>query len=760
MGDTYQTQDRGGNAAYERYLQGMDASMRQKVALTAAHLLCAGNLADMGMGSGSGSYALAALYPDLHVTGVDVNGEMIQRARSRYVLPNLHFQQGDVAEPCFPAGSQEAILDSSVLHHVTSFNGYDRSAAARALAVQAMQLTEHGVLIVRDFVDPGPGMVWLDLPTSDGTEENVPEREDPRKCSTAALLERFAREFRLLQTSAVERGFACRVIEPVADCPLRPGFQRYELAYTHAVEFLLRKDYRRDWETEVQEEYTYATQAEFETIFQRLGLRVLASTPIRNPWIVQHRFRDKFDLWETTGRRLDDPATNYVIVGQKVAAGVGVRLAECGERPRINYLELTHYRHVETGQVYDLARRPNTTIDVLPWFQRQGEVFVLARRSYPRPILSAQPRGSISTDGSTPAAYLSEPLNVQQGDKPLGQTVEELLGEFAAIGSDNILSCEAGHTCYPSPGGLQEEIRSILVEVQPTNVQIQLANRSGFSSSGELRAIEARQALRSAQVGGLPECRLERNIYDLLLRRDLGPGPWIGANIDVPPSQQHDSVTTFSALMGRMPRRRFRRVTAADRARFLDVVCSQFDELDAVGRTVASQVLEFVIPRTLSRNSVAVAPLCRHHDEVLLGVDDDDLPAAQCFVGNSELLVAPAWRLPREVIGIRASRIWIAHRLRAEYGAVAGEMWELGGPYHPSPGVTPEVVHPLAVHVKRMEPDAARRLYWLPLREMVQRRSEVQDGHLLTLVLALPTHWDCYLLRRTDFSPFTAAESR
>jgi len=38
--------------AIARDLAGMDASMRQKVALTAAHLLCEGRVADMGMGSG------------------------------------------------------------------------------------------------------------------------------------------------------------------------------------------------------------------------------------------------------------------------------------------------------------------------------------------------------------------------------------------------------------------------------------------------------------------------------------------------------------------------------------------------------------------------------------------------------------------------------------------------------------------------------------------------------------------------------------
>src|SRR5262249_43276500 len=80
----YQAQARGQLTAYERYLAGMDASMRQKVALTAAHLLCEGRIADMGMGSGQGSHALAALYPRLEVIGVDIDDTMVALARQQY----------------------------------------------------------------------------------------------------------------------------------------------------------------------------------------------------------------------------------------------------------------------------------------------------------------------------------------------------------------------------------------------------------------------------------------------------------------------------------------------------------------------------------------------------------------------------------------------------------------------------------------------------------------------------------------------------
>src|SRR5262245_19057404 len=97
MQNKYDSQHRGGDDAYERYLRGMDSSMRQKVALTAAHLPGEGTVADMGMGSGSGTLALASLYPRVRVVGVDINPEMVSRANDKPRLPNLEFRSGDIA---------------------------------------------------------------------------------------------------------------------------------------------------------------------------------------------------------------------------------------------------------------------------------------------------------------------------------------------------------------------------------------------------------------------------------------------------------------------------------------------------------------------------------------------------------------------------------------------------------------------------------------------------------------------------------------
>src|SRR5688572_19014321 len=150
----------------------------------------------MGMGSGSGTLALAALYPRVRVVGVDVNPEMVERARVKHKLANLSFVEGDIAAQVFEPERLDGVFNSSVLHHVTSFNGYDHDAAARALREQVAQLAVGGSLIVRDFVAPPEAVVFLDLPASDGDAS-----DDPNGCSSAALFERFAREFRKLSAT-------------------------------------------------------------------------------------------------------------------------------------------------------------------------------------------------------------------------------------------------------------------------------------------------------------------------------------------------------------------------------------------------------------------------------------------------------------------------------------------------------------------------------------------------------------------------------
>lgn len=735
----YEQQHRGDRGAYQRYLDGMDASMRQKVALTAAHILSQGRIADMGMGSGTGSEALAALYPALQVVGVDVNPEMVAIASERYRLPNLEFVTGDIADRVFEDDSLDGVLNSSVLHHVTSFNEYDYEQARRALANQIAQLRAGGTLIVRDFLDPGPGEVYLDLPTDDGVPPGVMGRDDQESTdseisglSSAALFERFANEFRKL---ASQPGFEYqRVSEGDAENSLNAGFVRYRLSYKHAVEFVLRKDYRRDWATEVLEEYTYYSQADFERAFADLGLRVTASTPIRNPWIVRNRFRDKFELRDLEGRPLEFPATNYLIAGEKVATGEGVLFEERASRPPAGFLHMAHYRDVRSGTVMDLVRRPGRTLDIIPYFIEDDDCFVLSRKNYPRPIAAHVAK---TLDGRAVSGYVTEPLTLIQGDAPIGRSVEAALIQSGGIPSESILEFQQGSTYYPSPGGIEEEVRSTFVRTKPVFVESRLENRSGFSSAGQIRAIEAQQLLRAAQVGGLPDARLELNVYHLLQILGKHAGPWIGETIELGSAPSPLRVYSLNELDAIPARRVFEKVNAAASTGFLELRCSEFAELDQAGTAIHMQQREYVTPRPLSVFTVAAAVLRRSRDTVYIGIDDHDLPAAQSFYGNSNILVAPAWRLPHEIASITPAHGWIRERLAREYGVETGEIRELGGPYMPSPGSTPELVYPIAVEVRDdvcaknpSNSDSGRDLIWIELADFCAGFSRFRDGHL------------------------------
>ncbi len=714
---------RGDRGAYRRYLDGMDSSMRQKVALVAAHLSAQGQVADMGMGSGTGSHALAALYPALEVIGVDLDPTMVEIATERYAMKNLSFKVGDIAKPVFDKGCLQAVIDSSVLHHVTSFTGYEHQAAAEALRVQSEQLSEDGVLIVRDFMAPEDEIVLLDLPTSNGDEG-----EDVATCNSARLFERFATEFRLLHDKP---GFSYEKVEDASE-NLSPGWRRYRVSLRMATEFVLRKDYRRDWSAEAKEEYCYFTQAEFESVFGGLGLRVLASTPLRNPWIVNNRYEGKVALWTESGQPLEFPATNYVIVGEKVAPGLGVRFREGSSSPPSGFLKLDHYRNKESQKIADLVRRPHRTLDILPWFEVDGDHFVLARSSYPRPMLQAECRKSHTLDGAKAAGYVTEPLLVMQSDKPLGTTIEESLRADAGIEPGKIRGFDEGTSYYPSPGGIEEIVTSALVEVAPSFGSRALENRSGFSSAGRVMAIEAQQLLRSAQVGGLLDARLELNVYDLLLQRGQDLGPWIGEELELGDSELPRNSQGLETLLSRAARRLFERTDES--AGFLELRCSTFEELDAEDKVLHQAALEYVIPKTLSHNTLACALLRKCDGEVWIALDDVDLPAAQSFSGNSQILVAPAWRMPKEIRTLTPALDWTRRKIKEVYGVAAGKSWELGGRYHPSLGATPEVVHPVAFEVSEEGPEG-QDLEWVRLAEVVEHRAKLRDGHLRIVAL-------------------------
>lgn len=500
-GETYASQDRGDASAYEAYYAGMDKTAQGKRASASVHLPTGPGkkIADMGMGSGKASYLQAMLESSTKIVGVDINPTAVEYARGAYALPNLEFRQGDIEQMVFPPESLSGILNSSSLHHVHSFNGYDKSRVRNAIANQVRQLETGGVLVIRDFVVPDEGLVVFELPNGESGEN--PDAE---------LLVKFSKTARALAPEA-DRGFFLEELDAGEGC------RRFLVEARYAAEFVLRKDYQSDWDTEILEEYGYFTQSEFERAFEEEGLRVVMSKPFRNPWIVRNRFRGKYRAFRQNGEEVDFFSTNYVIVGEKVGKDMGVRLREktpvalSGD----GYLSFSRFRDLETGKVYDCVRRKGEVADLFPYAMRNGRPHVMLKTGAPRPMLGVVDRGNPNVDRAYYSGYVTEPVAVAAEVADLSRRTSERLSE--ALGSSIVPdSGVAGPSYYPSPGGIDERVVSKFFEVGETGEGKELSAWGNFTSGGKTKFMDAQEVLRVAQTGGLPEARTELAAYALL----------------------------------------------------------------------------------------------------------------------------------------------------------------------------------------------------------------------------------------------------
>jgi Methyltransferase domain len=712
-GARYGKQHRGGAAAYAAYFAGMDASVQQKVALTTAHFPARGRIADMGSGSGRGTYDLACLYDGLELVGVDINPVSVAMSAGQYRRPNLSFVVGDIAEKVFPDESLDGILDSSVLHHVSSFTGFDAGAVLAALDNQVAQLKTGGVIIVRDFVVPeGPAEVLIDLPTTDGRAEGAVV-----ELSTAALFALFARDWR----SSLNREGPLPYER--LDSP-REGFVRYRVLSRAAAEFVLRKDYRNDWDTELLEEYTYLSQDAFEAAFRERGLRVVVSAPIWNPWIVANRFEGRFHLHDLDGRTLPPPPTNYLIVGEKVRAGGGVELAEAGWREVAapGFLGLTYHREAATGDVMELVERPNQTVDLVPWFEEDGQLLVYAKKGFPRPVANAcaeQPRPSRSAI----SGYITEPLSaIVAADEAPDAAALRILGERAGFGPEQVVSLGEPFHYFTSPGGVNERVAARLVQVHPHPADAPpFANYTRFREPGTVRELDAAQVLRACHVGGMFDARLEICVYRLLRGRGRSLGPWIG---EAPPG----FAAGVSALV---PGRRVAYEESADGTPdFLSVREGRFVERDGGGGVLAEVPFEYVVPRQMSISTLVALPMARTADGVFVGVEHRDLPAVQHFTGSSTIVAPPSWRLPLTVSHRWELPAFAAGAVERESGLRVRRSWELGGPYLATPGVTPESIYPFVAEVE-LDRAADSPLRFIHVDDLAAHLGLVESANLL-----------------------------
>ncbi len=71
---------------------------------------------DIGCGNGHMAFRIASERPEIEITGLELDRQNFEFARSHHRLPNLSFVQGDALQS-FPPGPFEVVLLSAVLEH-------------------------------------------------------------------------------------------------------------------------------------------------------------------------------------------------------------------------------------------------------------------------------------------------------------------------------------------------------------------------------------------------------------------------------------------------------------------------------------------------------------------------------------------------------------------------------------------------------------------------------------------------------------------
>jgi SAM-dependent methyltransferase len=277
----------------ESYGAALEAGLPQKLTVIEPWLRSwrAGDIVDIGAGTGALSARQAYLHPESSIIGVDAAAPMVDSARKRYSgYQNLEFRKGDACH--VHAQKASSVIFCSVLHEVYSHYGDSLTAVEKALQAAWQSVLPGGRVVIRDFVIPDNGNrpVLLYHHCSD----IVPGHD----------FLSFSRTFpRPLYVQSVR---------------VTPHTIIYETDLVSACEYLLRKDYHAMWDVELQERYGFWTIAEAHHLIQSIGFVIVHSEMLRNSWVLRASLRGKVKLREPCSLLpLRFPACQLLLVAEK-----------------------------------------------------------------------------------------------------------------------------------------------------------------------------------------------------------------------------------------------------------------------------------------------------------------------------------------------------------------------------------------------------------------------------------------------------------
>jgi hypothetical protein len=280
-----------------------------------------GRIIDEGCPDGALLARIADDFPDSDLIGVDLSAEMLARAEERQRAGEfsgcfVFFRQCNLMKPLPLRSPVDTVLCNSTLHEIWSF-GKGAESVREYLALKRDQLRIGGQLVIRDVVGPEdrrkPVLLWCS--ESDGAAQGAfPLEGDPDELRERLETQSTAGRFRQFAQDFLSARHPDEHPEPVST-PAGPGFA---VPLQTAMEFLLKKDYTDNWQSEMREEFCFWSFSEWRRELEAVGFAVVeGARGYCNDWRVRNSFSGRVALFTPTGEALPYPDTNMVLVGRK-----------------------------------------------------------------------------------------------------------------------------------------------------------------------------------------------------------------------------------------------------------------------------------------------------------------------------------------------------------------------------------------------------------------------------------------------------------
>lgn len=715
-------------------LKNIDPKIIRKAWFTLSHLLLEddAHVVDMGCDDGTMPYVMAAMNPKIKFTGLDKNKREINKAKELYKLPNLDFKIGDASSEIFEEESLDAVINSYVLHEIYSGQRYNERIVTETLATHFKALKKNGVMFICDYARPPPEeFVLMEMPDVQS------KGQDLARLSESELLIWYAEHARPRHDAGCGGFF-------LEELPERfPRTRLFRLPYKWAYEFIMRKDERKQWESELPMEYTFFTTLDFRRQLKALGARMQYSGPYWDEDFINERFEGKFRLYQDNGQPLGFPPTCFIAVAYKMAERKSLQIEE--RRPSAaasKYIKISAVRDQNTGEIMDVASREFSISEVIPYrISQDGRLKIYLHDGIARSITNAVPRGGMNIDGRRWSGHMIEPITLDSA----------ILADIASFDRKNtVLFCrdylgvkpkgdsilEKGPDYYPSPDCIDERIFTYYLHSEKASGHITPKVTIGaekFQAKGVIREFDAQQVLNAITVGMIPNARLELQILSLFQHLNIKAETWTDKqlNLQVGKISKQSSLSDLLQRLGKNDTR-FREVKGtAGQLRSVHSVFVEEGQSRGSISGLSSENIDFIIHDGKTINTAIVLPLTKGlKEDVHAGFVFEHLPVPQRHEGNGASISAPSINIPAEITNQTSLKKFIAD----QFGVLPNMVHKLGESYFSHVGLTPHKIYPYAVAVPPGTPKNPN-IQFLPFYQfMLLRKLTAKQPHFMIAI--------------------------